>query len=75
MGKMEKKELDYYYSNIPNKTAEQIKTINLLKEHKKTLPKMKTVRINRNTLIEVPADITEKKLKQKLQKWNNYMQQ
>lgn len=73
MGKMEKKELDYYYANVPNKTAELLKAEKTLNEYKKTLPKQKAVRINRNTTILVDANLTEKHVNKKIEKWNNVL--
>lgn len=73
MGKMEKKELDYYYANVPNKTAELLKAEKTLNEYKKTLPKQKAVRINRNTTILVDANLSEKQVEKVKNKWNNIL--
>lgn len=67
---MEKKELDYYLANVPNKTAELLKAEKTLNEYKKTLPKQKAVRVNKNTTILVDANLTEKQVNKKIKKWN-----
>ena len=44
-----------YYMNNNDPHVE--KTAQLLKEHKKTLPQMRAVRIDARNVIEVPADL------------------
>ena len=44
-----------YYMNSTDPHVE--KTAQLLKEHKKTLPQMRAVRIDARNVIEVPADL------------------